>query len=179
MINLPALLLTLIPLGITARFVLDLAMMAWLLEMCFFTARRGAPYEADALGGLLHRLFPKAFQSWRDPVDMKRDALLGVWLGWFGWLTFPHLFPQTVGATALAGGTGWAMAVMLLLLVTLSAGFVVLLLRIVASWGGPFSRLFGKFGGEVFAQFVGWVLTPMAVWVSLNTLLNILELGVF
>jgi len=179
MINLPALLLTLIPLGMTARFVLDLAMMAWLLEMCFFTARRGAPYEADALGSLLHRLFPQAFQSWRDPVDMKRDALLGVWLGWFGWLTFPHLFPQTVGATALAGGSGWAMAVVMLLLVTLSAGFVVLLLRIVASWGGPFSRLFGKFGGEVFAQFVGWVLTPMAVWVSLNTLLNILELGVF
>ena len=56
---------------------------------------------------------------------------------------------------------------------------MVLLLRIVASWGGPFSRLFGKFGGEVFAQFVGWILTPIALWMAVNTTINVLELGVF
>ena len=179
MVNLPAVVLALAPLGMTARFVLDLVMMAWLLEMCFFTARRGAPYEAEWLGAVVHRLFPEGFRNWRNVVDMKRDTLLGVWLGWFGWLTFPHLYPQTVAATALAGGSGVAMALFLLFLLTVSAGVVVLLLRIVASWGGPFSRLFGKFGGDVFAQFVGWVLTPMALWVSVNTVLNLLEIGVF
>ena len=53
------------------------------------------------------------------------------------------------------------------------------MLRIVSSWGGPFSRLFGKFGGEVFAQFVGWVLLPVALWVGVNTAINAIELGIF
>ena len=178
MVNLPALLLTLIPVGMTARFLLDIVMMVWMLEMCFFTARRGAPYEADFLGRLMHRSFPQAFREWRDPVDMDRDVLLGIWMGWFGWLAFPHLYPQAVASSALAGGSGIGMAVFFLLLFTFSAGFVVLLLRIVSSWGGPFSRLFGKFGGEVFAQFVGWILTPMALWMAVNATLNVLELGV-
>jgi hypothetical protein len=52
--------LTLLPVAIGARFILDLVMMAWMLEMCFFTAKRGSPYEADALGKLMHSLFPKA-----------------------------------------------------------------------------------------------------------------------
>lgn len=178
MVNLPALLLALLPVGMSIRFLLDIAMMIWMLEMCFFTAKRGSPYEADLLGKAMHRIFPKAFQNWRDPVDMNRDVLLGVWLGWFGWLTFPNLFTQSVASTALAGGSGLAMAFFLLLLFTFSGGFVVLILRIVASWGGPFSRLFGKFGGEVFAQFVGWILTPMALWMAVNATLNVLELGV-
>ncbi len=178
LINLPALLLTLIPVGMSIRFLLDIAMMVWMLEMCFFTARRGAPYEADVLGRLLHRSFPKAFRDWRDPVDMDRDVLLGIWMGWFGWLAFPHLYPQAVASSALAGGSGLGMAVFFLLLFTFSAGFVVLMLRIVSSWGGPFSRLFGKFGGEIFAQFVGWILTPMALWMAINATINVLELGV-
>ena len=93
--------------------------------------------------------------------------------------SFPHLFPQAVASSALLGGSGILPAVLFLVLLTLSGGFVVLLLRIVASWGGPFSRLFGKFGGEVFAQFVGWVLTPIALWMALNVTINVFELGVF
>ena len=178
LVNLPALLLTVLPVGMSVRFLLDIAMMVWMLEMCFVTARRGAPYEADVLGRLLHRSFPKAFRDWRETVDMDRDVLLGIWMGWFGWLAFPHLFPQAVGSSILAGGSGIAMAAAYLLFFTLSGGFVVLLLRIVSSWGGPFSRLFGKFGGDVFAQFVGWILTPMALWMAVNATINVLDLGV-
>ena len=178
MVNLPALVLTVLPVGMSVRFLLDIAMMVWMLEMCFVTARRGAPYEADVLGRLLHRSFPKAFRDWRETVDMDRDVLLGIWMGWFGWLAFPHLFPQAVGSSVLAGGSGIAMAAAYLLFFTLSGGFVVLLLRIVSSWGGPFSRLFGKFGGDVFAQFVGWILTPMALWMAVNATINVLDLGV-
>ena len=178
LVNLPALLLTVLQVGMSVRFLLDIAMMVWMLEMCFVTARRGAPYEADVLGRLLHRSFPKAFRDWRETVDMDRDVLLGIWMGWFGWLAFPHLFPQAVGSSILAGGSGIAMAAAYLLFFTLSGGFVVLLLRIVSSWGGPFSRLFGKFGGDVFAQFVGWILTPMALWMAVNATINVLDLGV-
>jgi small neutral amino acid transporter SnatA (MarC family) len=74
---------------------------------------------------------------------------------------------------------GWVWSAFFLLLLTFTGGFVVLLLRLVASWGGPFSRLFGKFGGEVFAQFVGWVLTPIALWMAVNVTINVFELGVF
>ncbi len=179
MVNLPPLLLALLPVGMTVRFMLDIVMMVWMLEMCFFTAKRGAPYEADLLGKTIHRLFPKGFQDWRDQVDMNRDVLLGVWLGWFGWLAFPHLFPQAVASTALTGGPGILPAFFFLFLLTASGGMVVLLLRIVSSWGGPFSRLFGKFGGEVFAQFVGWILTPIALWMALNVTISVVELGVF
>ena len=178
MVNLPALVLTVLPVGMSVRFLLDIGMMVWMLEMCFVTARRGAPYEADVLGRLLHRSFPKAFRDWRETVDMDRDVLLGIWMGWFGWLAFPLLFPQAVGSSVLAGGSGIAMAAAYLLFFTLSGGFVVLLLRIVSSWGGPFSRLFGKFGGDVFAQFVGWILTPMALWMAVNATINVLDLGV-
>ena len=178
LVNLPALLLTLLPVGMTVRFLLDIAMMVWMLEMCFFTARRGAPYEADLLGRLLHLSFPKAFREWRDPIDMDRDVLLGIWMGWFGWLAFPNLFTQAVGSSVLAGGSGITMALLFLFLFLFSGGLVVLLLRIVSSWGGPFSRLFGKFGGEVFAQFVGWILTPMALWMAVNATLNVFDLGV-
>ena len=178
LVNLPALLVTLLPVGMSIRFILDIVMMLWMLEMCFFTAKRGSPYEADLLGKLIHSIFPAGFREWRDPVDMDRDVLLGIWLGWFGWLSFPYLFPQSVGATALAGGSGLPMAAFFLLLLVFTGGFVVLMLRIVASWGGPFSRLFGKFGGEVFAQFVGWILTPIALWMALSTLISAFELGV-
>ena len=179
MVNLPPLLLTVLPVGMNARFLLDVLMMLWMLEMCFFTAKRGAPLEADLLGRAMHKCFPKSFQEWRDPIDMNRDVLLGIWMGWFGWLAFPHLYPQAVGSSLLAGGSGIAMGLVFLLLFTLSGGFVVLLLRIVSSWGGPFSRLFGKFGGDVFAQFVGWILTPMALWMAINALINIIDLRVF
>ena len=36
MINLPALLLALLPVGMTIRFALDIVMMLWMIEMCFF-----------------------------------------------------------------------------------------------------------------------------------------------
>jgi hypothetical protein len=38
--------------------------------------------------------------------------------------------------------------------------------------------LFGKFGGEVFAQFVGWILTPIALWMAINATITVFELGV-
>ena len=178
LVNIPALLVTLLPIGMSMRFILDILMMLWMLEMCFFTAVRGAPYEADIIGKFIHSVFPKGFQDWRDPIDMKRDTLLGVWLGWFGWLAFPHLFPQAVGSTALLGGTGILWAIFFLVFFTFTGGLVVLLLRIISSWGGAFSRLFGKFGGEVFAQFVGWILMPIALWMAVNVTINFFELGV-
>ena len=124
------LLLTLIPVRDAARFLLDIVMMVWMLGDAS-SRRRGAPYEADF--GRLMYLFPQAFREWRDPVDMDRDVLLGIWMGWFdGWPSSPY--PQ---AGLGSCGSGIGMAVFFLLLFTLG-GLRRALLRIVSSWAAPF-----------------------------------------
>tara|TARA_B100001093_G_scaffold207303_1_gene199245 strand:+ start:17310 stop:19640 length:2331 start_codon:yes stop_codon:yes gene_type:complete len=177
LVNLPMMLGSLAPISSNILFWFDIAMMVWLLEMCVVTARRGTPYEADALGAMIHRFFPKAFREWRDVEDMQRDTLIGIWLGWFGWFSFPELFPQGVSSTLLSGISGLFFGVLYLLLIMAFGGAVVLILRFIASWGGSISRLFGEFGAEVFAQFIGWCLFPVALWATVNAVLSAVELG--
>ena len=109
----------------------------------------GRAHLRDLLGHLLHRI-PEGLPRLRNRGH--GPAFAGIWMGWFGWLAFPNLFTQAVGSSVLRRQRHQH-GLVLLALFLFSGGFVVLLLRIV-SWGGPFSRLFGKFGGEVFAQFV-------------------------
>ena len=61
----------------------------------------------------------------------------------------------------------------------LFAGIVVLFIRFIASWGGSVSRLFGEFGAEVFAQFIGWCLFPIAIWVTIDAIMTASNLGLF
>ncbi|MEK9731369.1 MAG: hypothetical protein VW230_06390, partial [Candidatus Poseidoniales archaeon] len=179
LVNLPMLLLVLLPLPWSFGYFGQILMMVWFLEMALVTARKGSPYEADIVGKALHSLFPQVFQNWRDVVDMQRDVLLGVWAGWMTWFVYPMWFQQGVGATALMGGASIGMALFLFGTYLLFAGLAILGLRFVASWGGPFSRLFGKFGSEVFAQFVGWALVPVALWALLNTFFSLSNIGIF
>jgi len=179
LVNLPMLLVVLLPLPLSFGYFGQILMMLWFLEMALVTAKRGAPYEADYIGKFSHALFPKVFREWRDVVDMQRDVLLGVWAGWMAWFVYPMWFQQGVGATILMGGSSIAMGLFLFFIYLLLAGLAILCLRFVASWGGPFSRLFGKFGSEVFAQFVGWALIPIALWALANTIFSLSNIGVF
>ena len=70
---------------------------------------------------------------------MDRDVLLGIWMGWFGWLAFPNLFTQAVGSSVLAGGSGITMALLFLFLL-FSGGLVVLLLARFSGAGRPLAR---------------------------------------
>ena len=134
----------------TVRFLLDIAMMAWMLEMCSSPHAVARPTKQICWDGC--SIAASRPSDWRDPVDMDRDVLLGIWMGWFGWLAFPNLFTGR-WFVVLASGSG-IVALFFLLLFLFSGGFVVLLLhRFVV--GRSVLRLFGKFGGEVFAQFVG------------------------
>ena len=179
LVNLPAIIATLLPINSNLLFWVDIAMLFWMVSMCSVTARKGAPYEAHIVGKLLHRSFPKAFRDWRDVEDMQRDVLLGVWLGWFGWLAFPALFPQGVAASMLSGILGIGFGLFYLVWLALFAGIVVLFIRFIASWGGSVSRLFGEFGAEVFAQFIGWCLFPIALWVTIDAIMTASDLGLF
>ena len=179
LVNLPALLATLAPINSNLLFWVDIAMLAWMIQMCVVTARKGAPIESQIIGKLLHKSCPKAFREWREVEDMQRDVLLGVWRGWGGWLTFPALFPQGVAASMMSGIVGVGFGAFYLVWLALFAGVVVLFIRFIASWGGSISRLFGEFGAEVFAQFIGWCRLPIAVWVTIDAVMTASDLGLF
>ena len=177
LVNLPILIATILPIGTGLLFYMDILMMVWFVEMAFFTAKNGKPYEATLLGGLIHRLYPKHFQDWRPLEDMERDVLLGIWFGWFGILAFPALFPQAIGAAMLSGFAGILRSVLSLIIILLMGGLAILSLRIIAAIGGPISRLFGRFGAESFTQFVGWCILPLAIWVTINSILTSINVG--
>lgn len=178
LVNLPLLLATLAPIPSNTLFWVDIAMIVWLLEMSIVTARRGTPFEADFVGGAIHKLFPKNFRDWRGVKDMKRDTLIGIWMGWFGWFAFPALFSQGVGAAMLSGASGIFFGSIGFILIVLLGGATVLLLRIIASLGGSISRLFGEYGFESFAQYSGWCIVPLALWSIGNSVLSMLEIGI-
>ena len=178
LVNLPVLLASVAPIPSNSLFWVDLAMVLWMVEMSVVTARRGTPYEAEMVGRIIHKLFPENFRNWRGVEDMQQDTMIGVWLGWFGWLAFPALFPQGVGATLLSGVSGIIFGVIGLAMILVLGGAVVLLLRLVASLGGSFSGFFGDLGSEYFARYIGWCIVPVALWALSNALLSMIALGV-
>tara|TARA_Y100000766_G_scaffold249213_1_gene231455 strand:- start:10352 stop:12685 length:2334 start_codon:yes stop_codon:yes gene_type:complete len=178
LVNLPILITTLAPLPSNTLFWVDLTMIVWMVEMSIVTARRGTPYEADFLGAMLHKFFPEVFRDWRGVEDMQRDTMIGIWLGWFGWLSFPSLFPQGVGATMLSGIFGIFFGIFGLLLIILLGGAVVLLLRFITSLGGNLSLMFGDLGEDFFARYSGWCIAPVALWSFGNSLISLMNLGI-
>jgi hypothetical protein len=179
LVNLPSMLLALLPLDAALSSTLDLVIFLWFLEMAIVAAVRGEPFESSILGRLVHRSTPAVFRNWRDVEDLSRDLLLGVWVGWFAWFVEPAIFAQGVGAAVLSGPAGVVFGLANALLFAFSGGMVVLLLRLVAALGGPLSRLFGLYGAESFARFTGWVMVPLGLWVTFNHLLLLVELGIF
>ena len=177
LVNLPMLIATMLPIGPGLLFYLDIIMMLWFVEMAFFTAKNGKPFEAAIIAKLIHGLYPKYFQDWRPLEDMERDLLIGIWFGWFGLLAFPALFPQAVGAAFLSGIGGIIRSLISLVLILVLGGLAVLSLRLIAAVGGPISRLFGRFGAESFTQFVGWLILPLAIWVTINSVLASINAG--
>ena len=177
LVNIPPLIATILPLGSGLLFYLDIIMMMWFVEMTFFTAKNGKPFEVTIIAKMIHGLYPKYFQDWRPLEDMERDLLIGIWFGWFGLLAFPALFPQAIGAAFLSGIGGIFRALISLLIILALGGLAVLSLRLIAAVGGPISRLFGRFGAESFTQFVGWLTLPLAIWVTINAILTSMNVG--
>ena len=179
MVHIPPLLVSLLPLGSSVSYIVSLLMFLWFVFMCAMTLRRGAPFEADLLGSLIHGRTTSSFQDWRPKEDMQRDVFLGIFIGWLSWLADPGIIAQGVGAAALNGGMGVVLAIVLLLANVLLAGLTILVLRFIASWGGPFSNIFGRVGSETFARFMGLVLLPISIWATINGVLALLSIGVF
>ena len=109
---------------------------------------------------------------------MQRDVFLGIFIGWLSWLADPGLIAQGVGAALLNGGMGILIGTLMLLANVLIAGVAILVLRFIASWGGPFSNIFGRVGADTFARFMGLVLLPISLWATTNSVLTLMSIGV-
>lgn len=178
MVNLPLLVTSLAPIPTNSLYWVDVAMGLWLVQMCFVTARRGSPFEAELLGKVMHKFYPQNYRNWRGHDEMVRDVTVGVWLGWFGWLVFPSLFPQGISAAFLSGVSGIFFGLLGLLFIIALGGAVVLLLRFIGSLGGWISLMFGELGTEDYTRFAGWCILPIAVWKTANIILSMLNIGV-
>ena len=138
----------------------------------------GTPKEIEFIANKLHGFYSKSFRNWRDAEDVERDLLIGFWMGWFIWLAFPATLTQSVTATTMTGGFGYALGPLLLILHVLTAGVLTLLIRFIASWGGPISRAFGSFGSQPFSQALGWALIPISLWCLINGIFYANDIGV-
>ena len=178
MVNIGPLVMSFLPGDNDMRTWLDLVLLTWFFTAAVRASMAGTPKEIEFIANKLHGFYSKSFRNWRDVEDVERDLLIGFWMGWFIWLAFPATLTQSVTATTMTGGFGYALGPLLLILHVLTAGVLTLLIRFIASWGGPISRAFGSFGSQPFSQALGWALIPISLWCLINGIFYANDIGV-
>lgn len=149
----------------------------WLLIQGCMTAWKGHTPEVSLIAALVHKLLPSGYSDWREVYDLRTDVQLGMWVAWLTWLTSPMLIPQGIGATMQSGMWGLVIGLAWSLGLIICVGLVVLVLRLVASWGGPISRVFGKLGQPEFSRIFGLYMAPIGVWMLIQGLLQVNAVG--
>nr|AIF06179.1 hypothetical protein [uncultured marine group II/III euryarchaeote KM3_190_A05] len=160
--SLPVALLSLVAGGIWS--FIELVLVIWLAWQGLSLAIHSEVHEVNFIASEIHKRMPESYRKWRLKPDFTRDVLLGHWLAWLSWLAYPLMIPQGIGSVAAASLTGLVMSPVMLIFHCLVAGFVVLILRALASIGGPFSRLLGILGHDESPRLWGCLLIGMAVW---------------
>ena len=178
MVNIGPLIMSFFPGDNDMRTWLDLVLLTWFFTAAVRASMVGTPKEIEFIANKLYGFYSESFRNWRDVEDVERDLLIGFWMGWFIWLAFPATLTQGVTATTLTGGLGFALGPLLLILHVLTAGVLTLLIRFIASWGGPISRAFGSFGSQPFSQALGWALIPISLWCLVNGVFYASDIGV-
>jgi hypothetical protein len=177
MVNFTSLVMAFIPGDFEIRTWVDIALMGWFVSAAIRAAIIGTPWEVRFFAKRLHNLYSKGLRDWRDIEDVERDLLIGFWMGWFVLLAYPALLPQGVAAVTMVGGFNYVFGPLLLLAHILAAGVLTLIIRFVASWGGPISRAFGSYGSGPFSEALGWALIPISVWALANGILHAYNIG--
>jgi hypothetical protein len=177
MVNLTSLIMAFSPVENEFRTWVDLALIVWFVSAAVRAAIIGTPWEVRFFAKRLHNLYSKGFRDWRDIEDVERDLLIGFWMGWFILLAYPALLPQGVAAVTMTGGVNYVFGPFMLLVHILAAGILTLIIRFVASWGGPISRAFGSFGSGPFSEALGWALIPISVWALANGIIHAYNIG--
>jgi hypothetical protein len=179
MVNLTSLIMAFSPVENEFRTWVDLALIVWFVSAAIRAAIVGTPWEVRFFAKRLHNLYSKGFRDWREIEDVERDLLIGFWMGWFILLAYPALLPQGVAAVTMVGGFNYVFGPFMLLVHILAAGILTLIIRFVASWGGPISRAFGSFGSGPFSEALGWALIPISVWALANGIIHAYNIGLF
>ena len=179
MVNITPLIMPFIPGDLDFRTWVDIALMVWFVSAAIRAAISGTPWEVRFLSKKLHNLFSKEFREWKEIEDVERDLLIGFWMGWFIWLAYPAWLSQGVTAAMMTGGWSYLFGPLMLVAHVLLAGALVLIIRLVASWGGPLSRAFGSFGSGPFSHALGWALIPISLWCLANSILHAQNIGLF
>ena len=177
MVNFTSLVMAFIPGNFEVRTWVDIALMGWFVSAAIRAAIIGTPWEVRFFAKRLHNLYSKGLRDWREIEDVERDLLIGFWMGWFVLLAYPALLPQGVAAVTMVGGFNYVFGPLLLLAHILAAGVLTLIIRFVASWGGPISRAFGSYGSGPFSEALGWALIPISVWALANGILHAYNIG--
>ena len=178
LVNIGPLIMSFFPGDNDMRTWLDLALLTWFFTAAVRASMVGTPKEIEFVANKLYGFYSESFRNWREVEDVERDLLIGFWMGWFIWLAFPATLTQGVTATTMTGGVGYALGPLLLILHVLTAGVLTLIIRFIASWGGPISRAFGSFGSQPFSQALGWALIPISLWCLVNGVFYASDIGV-
>ena len=120
--------------------------------------------EVDWVSNQVYKQLPDDYRAWRSDEMWTWDARMGHWLAWLAWLAMPTLIGQGVGSRIAGGGMGFLMGPVMLVAFILIAGFLALLIRLVASWGGPISRLAGTLTRPVAVRSWGAINAGIAIW---------------
>ncbi len=176
-VNLLPLSMVFIPVDMDLRNYVDIGLFIWFTTVVIRAAMSGSVIETRLIAKLLYKFYPENFRQWRDIEDGERDVLIGFYFAWFTYFAFPSMLAQGVGAIILSGGMGWLLGPFMLLIYILMFGLSVLVIRFVASWGGPISRAFGRSGSDVFAKAMGWALVPVALWMMIDKFLEVSQSG--
>lgn len=174
----PSILLALVPIGAGVKALADFAIIGWFLWVAIYSVRNTSPMEVGVIARFIHSKLPDSFSNWRDIEDLQRDVLLGFMVGMFAWMLEPSQMAQAVVTPLLSGFGGIFFGVTNLVINLLIVGIVVLFLRIISSFGGPFSRIFGKYGAEAFAILTFLILIPILVWVAVSNIIQLSNLGI-
>ncbi|MBN17172.1 MAG: hypothetical protein CMB37_03300 [Euryarchaeota archaeon] len=120
--------------------------------------------EIDWISNQVYNRLPDEYRQWRTNEMWAWDTRMGHWMAWLLWLALPTMIGQGFGARVSAGGMGIIMGPIMLLAFIITAGLLTLLIRLVASWGGPVSRLAGTLTRPIAVRSWGTINAGIAIW---------------
>ncbi|HJM68187.1 MAG TPA: hypothetical protein QF716_04855 [Candidatus Thalassarchaeaceae archaeon] len=123
--------------------------------------------EVDWVSNQVYKQLPDDYRAWRSEDMWTWDSRMGHWFAWLSWLAMPTLIGQGVGSRIASGGMGFLMGPIMLIVFILIAGIVTLLIRLVAAWGGPISRLAGTLTRPVAVRSWGAINAGIVIWLAM------------
>ena len=132
----------------------------------------GKIIEIEMLSNLAYNKLPDSYRSWKSKESFSEDTYLGLWLAWLLWLRIPDLISQGVGGIARSGLIGPFLALLILTIFIICAGFTIIISRNLALILGPISRIFGEMSIGLRPRAWGIASTIFGLWLLFSIILG-------